>query len=171
SAFWFFYGYMTSCGFGDSYGGHDADWEHIYVKVEKLGTIAEKLGSIQFYQKNGWYTRNRGSYEVDGTHPIVYVGKNHHGSYHDDGGWPGGCGYYEDYRNPGDANMMMNTWMKLEELGGGQDKPTFMRDETNVNFNHIPQPLNRAETYRVCHLKGCESSGCSKSHYDEDTFF
>lgn len=41
-----------------------------------------------------------GDYSVDGTHPIVYSGKNSHGSYHDDGG-SGGCCYWEDFRKPG----------------------------------------------------------------------
>lgn len=56
-----------------------------------------------FGQKKGWYTRIPGHYETfNVTHPVAYVGKSNHGTYHDDGG-TGTCCYYEDFRNPGEV--------------------------------------------------------------------
>lgn len=60
-----------------------------------------QVDRVIFYQHDGWYTRNPGRYEVfESEHPVAYVGKLRHGTYHDDGG-SGTCCYFEDYRNPG----------------------------------------------------------------------
>jgi hypothetical protein len=85
-----------------------------------------RLVAVTFWQHKGRYTRltldkdweacanwkNCGLEIFNGTHPVVYVGKNQHGSYHDKGGM-GGCGYFEDFRNSANSELRLNTWMKL----------------------------------------------------------
>ncbi|CAL4069412.1 unnamed protein product [Meganyctiphanes norvegica] len=176
-AYWFFSGYQDTCFLW--LGAHDSDWERVVVKVENYKTSA-KLGAVIFYQHSGWYTKKPGNYEVhDGTHPTVYSGKNSHGSYHDDGG-SGGCCYYEDFRNPGSKNQHMRTWLNLEELRRGESKPDFMKDmSSKKKFDTIPSPLERADTYELCRLKGCKgsklklctTSGCAKSEIASDQIF
>ena len=96
--------------------GHGNDWEHVSVYVDSSSTVSK----VVFHQHGGHYTRKRGTYQAEGERPIVYVGKVAHGSYHIDCNgrcsWtefirygcygsvrycPGGCGYWDDFRNPG----------------------------------------------------------------------
>jgi len=175
-AYWFFSGYQDTCSPGQ--GNHNADWEHVIVKVRNYKSTSRSLGPVQFYQHSGWYTKNPGEYSVDGTHPIVYSGKNSHGSYHDDGG-SGGCCYWEDYRNPGRSNKFMRTWLNLEELRRTASAPSFMKDLSSSNKFEMASPLERAETYELCSLPGCHghsvqtchTSGCAKSQVDRDDIF
>ncbi|CAL4085322.1 unnamed protein product, partial [Meganyctiphanes norvegica] len=136
------------------------------------------LGAVMFYQKGGWYTMKAGQYEVDVTHPVVYSGKNSHGSYHDDGG-TGGCCYWEDYRKPGKNNQYMMTWLNLEELRRTKSNPNFMQDMSSKDKFERLSPLEQTETYEMCVLKGCKgsklqvchASGCRKSQIDYDEVF
>ncbi|KAG7157359.1 hypothetical protein Hamer_G005779 [Homarus americanus] len=173
-AYWFFYGYQDTCSPGA--GAHDADWEHIVVKVIDVDTSNEKLDKVMYYQHEGRYTRKQGNYEVYNTnHPIVYVGKNSHGSYHDDGG-SGTCCYFEDFRNPGSHNQHQDTWLNLEELRRDNTSPEWMLDTGSVYFDGITSPLNRDETYDLCNLQGCEGAwlqvcntcGCAKSDIGDE---
>lgn len=173
-AYWFYYGYQDTCSPGA--GAHDADWEHIIVKIRNIDTSEEKLSEVMFFQHSGRYTRTPGHYSsYDNTHPIVYVGKNSHGSYHDDGG-SGTCCYYEDFRNPGSKYQHMDTWLNLEELRRDDTAPEWMMDPTADYFDGNTSPLNREETYHLCSQKGCEgawvqlctTSGCAKSDIGDD---
>lgn len=175
-AYWFYTGYQDTCFWNK--GSHDADWEHIVVKVEDYKSTSRSLGAVQFYQHHGWYTMTPGSYSVDGTHPIVYSGKNSHGSYHDDGG-SGGCCYWEDFRKPGDKNQYMRTWLNLEELRRTDSAPAFMQDLSSTDKFGMTSPLERPETYEMCKLPGCKgsstqtchTSGCAKSRVSSNNFF
>jgi hypothetical protein len=171
--YWFFYGYQDTCT-GNA-GSHDADWERIAVKVKN-----GRLERVLYYQHAGSYTRNEGEYGTyDGTHPVVYVGKNSHGSYHDDGG-SGSCLYFEDYRNPGSRNLSMYTWTNLVELDNGWNAPEWMRDTSSAFFDGIPGPLARGVD--VCSLRGCAGNdtrigalcfgqcGCAKSSIGSSPF-
>jgi hypothetical protein len=106
--YWWFYGYQPDADMGCGQN-HPADWEHIMVTTTEDN---QKIAAITYYQHSGWYTRIYGSHPpgwgtVEG-HPVVYVGKTAHGSYHDDGG-SGSCLYYEDFRNPS-HNSLWRTW-------------------------------------------------------------
>ena len=70
------------------------------------------LKSVRFHQHGDYYTRRIGKFEIENNRRVVvYVGKNAHGSYHMSCKWkvcciwhsdycPGGCGYWDDFRNP-----------------------------------------------------------------------
>lgn len=175
-AYWFFTGYQDTCTWG--FGSHNSDWEHVVVKVEDYKDSSHSLGPVMFYQHYGWYTKNPGQYTVDGTHPIVYSGKNSHGSYHDDGG-SGGCCYWEDYRKPGSKDQYMRTWLNLEELRRTDSAPSFMQDLSSEHKFEMTSPLERPETYNMCRLRGCKgtkaktcnTSGCFKSEVNEGEIF
>ena len=103
--YWHWYGWQNNCCCGQ--GSHDNDWEHISVYVNN-----DRTDHVVFHQHAGHYTRARGTFEIVGERPVVYVGKISHGSYHiycDGKGLPsthvtycpGGCGYWDDFRNPG----------------------------------------------------------------------
>jgi hypothetical protein len=164
--YWFFYGYQDTCT--GNLGSHDADWERIAVKVKD-----GRLERVLYFQHAGSYTRQGNDFSThDNTHPVVFVGKNSHGSYHDDGG-SGSCLYFEDYRNPGSRNLSLSSWNNLVELEDGFSAPEWMRDRSSEYFDGIPGPLARGVD--VCSLPGCEGNdtrigalcfgqcGCSKS--------
>lgn len=48
------------------------------------------------------------------SHPVIYVGKTSHGSYHRSGG-SGACLYWEDWPNPSDVSSW-DTWNHLVDL-------------------------------------------------------
>ncbi len=95
--------------------GHGNDWERVSVFVQ-----GGQVKKVAYHQHNGFYTRKRGTFEREGERPIVYIGLVSHGSYHHrcDGKCSfieffkygclgtvnycqGGCGYWDDFRNPG----------------------------------------------------------------------
>ena len=95
-AYWWFYGYQSACEPIKNLGAHDGDWEHIIVHVNDL-----MLETVTYFQHDGHYTTS--GFERIDAHPVVYVGKVAHGSYHNrtPHGIGGGCGYFWDWRNPG----------------------------------------------------------------------
>lgn len=112
--FWLWYGDQKRCIIIFD-KGHDDDWEHVSVFVRD-----GKVQKVTYFQHTGQYTRRRGTFEMSGERPHVYVGKVGHGSYHArcDGKCSfvdlitkgclgsvnycqGGCGYWDDFRNPG----------------------------------------------------------------------
>jgi len=165
--YWFFYGYQDTCSPG--LGDHPADWERVAVKL-KNGTLERVL----YFQHSGHYTRQGQDLQYfEGTHPVAYVGKNSHGSYHDSGG-SGSCLYFEDFRNPGSRNLSMRTWSHLVELHAGMGAPEWMRTKSSQYFDGIPAPL--ARDIDICALPGCKGDdviigsafcfgqcGCAKS--------
>jgi len=169
--YWYFYGWQDTCSPG--LGSHDADWERSAVKV-----IDGQLDRVMYFQHEGQYTRVPGNYEVyDVTHPVVYVGKNSHGSYHDDGG-SGTCCYFEDFRNPGDADQHMKTWLKLVRLCQSEDCPEWMRYSGTDYWDGLTGPLHRSQDNELCNLQGCrgawtpvcDTNGCMKSDTGDDIF-
>lgn len=153
--YWLWYGLQRPCitPFDE---GHGDDWEHVSVYVNP-GISNGQVSKVVFHQHSGHYTRRRGEYQSEGERPIVYIGKVAHGSYHVrcDGRCsftefirygcygsvkfcPGGCGYWDDFRNPG------------PELRDGQLHPLM---EGQV-IEGIERP-NRA----VCGINTCDGSG------------
>lgn len=162
--YWFFYGWQDYCSPGQ--GEHHADWERICVKI-----VSQNLNRVMFFQHEGQYTRIPGNYMVyHSTHPLVFVGKNSHGSYHDDGG-SGTCCYYEDFRNPGSKNLHMFTWLNLVRLSLDSDAPEWMKYDGVTYWDGLKGPLHRDQDNDLCHLQGCRGAwtqvchtcGCAKS--------
>ncbi|MFZ5442286.1 MAG: hypothetical protein ACOZQL_19920 [Myxococcota bacterium] len=152
--YWYFYAWQSTC-FGNE-GEHAADWESLAVTL-----IDGQLARVAFYQHGGWYTRNPGHFETTGgTHPVAYVGKNSHGSYHDSGG-SGGCLYFEDYRNPGSNNYRMDTWNNLVRIARGSTAPSWMNCEGDRCFDGIGHPID--QTGEPCGSGGCDKDGCDKT--------
>jgi hypothetical protein len=144
--YWFFYGYQDTCT--GSLGSHDADWERVAVKLRR-----GRLDRVLYFQHAGSYTRQgRELSYFEDTHPVAFVGKNSHGSYHDDGG-SGSCLYFEDYRNPGGRDLRMQTWRNLVELSDAWHAPEWMRTRSAEHFDGIPAPL--ARDIDLCSLPGC----------------
>ena len=165
-AYWFFYGWQDFCD-GVS-GAHHADWEHVVVKV-----VNGTLDRVMYYQHQGWYTRDPGNYGVALDHPLVYVGKTNHGSYHDGGG-TGTCCYWEDFRKPGDSTKYMLTSLNLFRLDASNpNRPMWTQnafDWSGPSDKNMLGPLLR--TFNFCALPGCNgysisqicgTNGCYKS--------
>lgn len=157
--YWFFYAWQSSCvtiPLVGKFGHHAADWESVAVKI-----VDGQLSRVAFYQHGGWYTRERGNFELaDGTHPVSYVGKNAHGDFHDSGG-KGGCMYWDDFRNPGDADMHMDTWRNLAPLHRDASAPEWMNCSGDGCFDGIGHPLE--QNGNLCGFGGCNKDGCGRS--------
>ncbi|WP_246839086.1 RICIN domain-containing protein [Leptospira wolffii] len=151
--YWFFYAWQSTCFL--SFGSHAADWEGISVLV-----VNGQMKRVAFSQHSGWYSKEIGNFQVvDGTHPVGYVGKNAHGTFHDDGG-SGGCLYFEDYRNPGGNDYHMDSWNNLVRLKRGSDAPDWMNCQGDSCFDGIGHPMERGDWRSRA---GCGSDGCGKS--------
>lgn len=164
-SYWFFYGWQDTCSPGE--GEHPADWERVVVKI-RPGNTRDR---VMFFQHKGQYTKTRNHYKTyENTHPVVYVGKNSHGSYHDDGG-SGTCCYWEDFRNPGKPNQKMQTWKNLVRLSKEPGSPEWMRYDGTKYWDGLTGPLFRKRDSDLCNLQGCRGShlkvchtgGCYKS--------
>jgi hypothetical protein len=115
--YWWFYGHQPPCLASE--GEHVADWEHVMVT-----TTADRTGiaAVTYFQHYGWYTlmAGRGGFETLVGRPVVYVGKKSHGAYHDSGGI-GGCGYFDDYRNPASFQDAWFTHSNLKSMTGNSE--------------------------------------------------
>jgi hypothetical protein len=152
--YWYFYAWQSTCFVNE--GDHAADWESMAVLV-----VGGQLRRVAFVQHGRWYSREPGAFEtVDGSHPVGYVGKNSHGTYHDDGG-SGGCLYFEDYRNPGRNDYRMDTWRNLVPLTRDPGAPDWMRCQGSGCFDGIGHPLEQSGDVRS--MAGCAGDGCGKS--------
>jgi hypothetical protein len=152
--YWYFYAWQSTC-FG-GLGSHAADWESMAVLI-----LDGQLRRVGFVQHGTWYSREPGAFELaSGTHPVGYVGKNSHGTYHDDGG-SGGCLYFEDYRNPGGNDYRWDTWNHLIPLWRGDGAPEWMNCHGSGCFDGIGHPIEQTGDLRS--MAGCRGDGCSKS--------
>jgi hypothetical protein len=130
--YWWFYGYQHPCF--RSEGQHNGDWENVIVILRE---DRNAVAAVVYYQHGGWYTRIAGprdapctpggtgrcefsGFRNNGEHPVVYVGKFSHGSFHDDNSagpaGAGGCAYYGDFRNPASDLDWLRTWGNLVDL-------------------------------------------------------
>ncbi|QDE94364.1 hypothetical protein BHS06_34410 [Myxococcus xanthus] len=114
--YWWFYGYQSACDEVGN-GTHHGDWEDVTVTLsEDKSTIA----AVTFSMHGKRYTRlaSRGGFQVeDGTHPVVYVGKNSHAAHYKQGGSGGldNCLPWEEYRN-NSTGTHLDSWMNLVNL-------------------------------------------------------
>ncbi|PJZ43014.1 hypothetical protein CH370_00840 [Leptospira kmetyi] len=159
--YWFFYAWQSTCFL--SAGSHSADWESVAVLV-----VGGQPKRVAFYQHGGWYAKELGSFETTGNHPIAYVGKNAHGSFHDSGG-SGGCLYFEDFRNTGNNDYHMDTWNNLVLLQRGNSFPAWMNCTGSGCFDGIGHPIE--QTGSLPSMGGCGKDGCSKSSLGENMPF
>ena len=158
--YWLWYGKQKPCiSYFDS--GHGNDWERVSVYVKQ-----KRVKKVVFHQHSGHYTRVRGSFELNGERPVVYIGKVAHGSYHSgcDGRCSflelvkygclgtvnycqGGCGYWDDFRNPGPT--LSN--VQVRRLRGGKIIDGIARP----NSSACGQPACEGSTKRVLTTSGC----------------
>ncbi|ROT69354.1 hypothetical protein C7M84_012438 [Penaeus vannamei] len=139
----------------------DAWWEFVVVKIRQFDTEFAHLSEVMFGQKEGWYTRVFSHYEVfNATHPVAYVGRASHGFYHDDGG-SNTCCYFEDTRNPGDANQYLMSWENLVRLTTEGTGEPWMADPSTDYWNGLQAPTFRKDWY-LCNLVGCSGSFLGK---------
>ena len=163
--YWYFYAWQSACAtFIKKFGHHPADWESFVVKIED-----GQLSRAAYVQHGDWYTKKFGGFETaEGLHPIVYAGKNSHGSYHSAGGI-GGCLYWDDFRKPGEKDMHFDTWRQLIEIKRGQDAPPWMNCRGNQCFDGIGHPIE--QTGDLCNMNGCRDQGCQRSDLKESEQF
>lgn len=167
--YWWFYGKQQDADAGCGQD-HPADWEHVMVTTS-LGW--DDIAAVTYYQHSGHYTRIHGKsntnfgravWSTEGyTHPVVYVGKTAHGSYHDSGG-SGTCLYYEDWRNPS-ANTIWNTWETplINLKGDEQQWLEYDRkaswywgyDGTDTSVGTHPTTA----TSDLCYVRACDGKG------------
>ena len=105
-SYWVYYSHQSACS-AIAGGDHVDDWEKITVHLEN-----GELKHVTYNQHNGRYTLDKSAVPLEGgTHPVVYVGKYSHGSYHgersrctfDNSCYVGVdyCFYWKDPRGPG----------------------------------------------------------------------
>ncbi|AGC46123.1 hypothetical protein MYSTI_04833 [Myxococcus stipitatus DSM 14675] len=120
--YWWFYGYQRVCdSFGN--GSHHGDWENVVVT---LSEDRSSIAAVTFTMHGKDYTRlaARGGFELEnGSHPVVYVGKNSHAAFQNQGGSGGSidnCLPMEEYRN-NTTGTRLDSWLKLVRLEVGQE--------------------------------------------------
>ncbi len=140
--YWWFYGWQNQCLDVDPHsalsgGHHHGDWEHVVVITNEAQS---HVGAVKFAQHGTWYTRVRAQSSstpfqlVNGEHPVVYVGKQQHGSYYNDGG-TGTCLLLEDWRNNGtNQAFRMETEAKLVSLSDADQGEPWMVADRNGGF-------------------------------------
>jgi hypothetical protein len=152
--YWWFYGWQENCS-PNYYSGqvsyHHADWERILVT---LSEDESRVAAVTYFQHSGWYTRlaeggdrNRfaganykpGFEKFEINHPVVYVGKRQHGSYHNEGGTGVSgisfCSYFQDYRhNERNQDLWLNTWNYLVSLEDGAEQWMAHEADPDLNF-------------------------------------
>eukprot|EP00440_Ansanella_granifera_P058700 gb/GFBE01063624.1/.p1 GENE.gb/GFBE01063624.1/~~gb/GFBE01063624.1/.p1 ORF type:complete len:276 (+),score=29.36 gb/GFBE01063624.1/:1-828(+) len=148
-SYWLWYGWQTSCL--PAFDAHDNDWEHISVFVNATG----ELDRVIFYQHGGFYSRCSGQFEQLGNHPVVYIGRYAHGSYHDGctSGWSrrrrgistchGDCSYFDDLRSPA---HYARVW----------DSPLI-----DLQPGHTVDGVKRPDS-TICQASTCSDRGCER---------
>lgn len=164
----------------EEYGAHKGDWETVGVYIR-----SDRVERIRFHQHSGSYTRARGSFELveDTEHPVVYVGSDSHGSYHDQGG-AGNCAYFQDYRRWEDPSLKLEGWKFLLAVRNESDNlpEWFKADRIFFDGYSAPGNLNHYGCFSemcdgkddyvsvagTCAGKTC---GCWKSHWCDNVVF
>jgi len=117
--YWWFYGYQTACDvFGN--GKHHGDWEHVMVT---LSEDRARIAAVTFWLHGDHYTRtavHNGFQVEDGAHPVVYVAKHSHASFHNQGGSSQSCAPFDEYRNNFNGNHL-DAWQNLVNLEGNAE--------------------------------------------------
>jgi len=184
--YWIFYGFQAPCIANQ--GTHNGDWEDITVITTEGGN---GIAAVLYGQHGGRYMRiagprdapctpggigrcgGSGGFQRSGTHPVAYIGRIAHGTFHDANGEelakvPGGaCAYYGDSRDG--RGPTFETWRKLVSLDGG-DESWLARDRQG-NFPWGPDGVNTHPTTAGIPTQACTGvptaaaadAGCWKS--------
>jgi len=168
--YWMFYGWQSQCAVLGIFpaGRHHGDWERIVAKIED-----GEMTRVMFFQHSGWCTKIVGGQHPilhdgshggkPGVHPVVYVGKKSHASYHFAGGGPDiwECHYWRDYRNPGSNPKHMHTELNLVRLrfdGSGPEWMTYNGGWADWEFGTSDKgpfgPISQGNPPR-CNMPGC----------------
>jgi len=159
--YYLWYGKQQPCIAGPADDGHGNDWERVSVFVKN-----NQVQKVLFHQHSGQYTRVRGTFESEGERPVVYIGKIAHGSYHAqcDGKCSfveffrygclgtvnycqGGCGYWDDFRNPGPVIRDVQP----QPLRPGETIDGIQRPSSDV----CSQPKCKGASTRLLTTAGC----------------
>jgi hypothetical protein len=183
--YWIFYGYQAPCINVNGTGSHNGDWEDITVIVKTDGS---GIAAVQFGQHGGRYMRiagprdapctavghcdGRHGFELSGTHPVAYIGRTAHGTFHDSSSGlaaaPGGsCTYYGDSRDG--RGPSMETWGNLVSLDGNAE--SWIAADRKQNFPWGPDGVNTHPTVAAFPTASCtgdanqglDNAGCFKS--------
>lgn len=176
--YWLWYGKQKPCVavFDD---GHGNDWEHVSVYVKPS---TKQVELVVFYQHAGRYTVLPGGYEQVNSRPVVYVGKVGHGSYSfgcsskcrsptfvfffsdrclkNQNFCRGGCGYWDDFRNPapdGSTTLTQGTLVSLQE---GQTIDGIARPDRQVCITNEYKPCKGDENRKLT------TSGCWANQFN-----
>ncbi|MCU7817171.1 MAG: NPP1 family protein, partial [Candidatus Thiodiazotropha sp. (ex Rostrolucina anterorostrata)] len=186
--YWWYYGYQDSCD-GVS-GAHHGDWERIMVTLSEDATM---IGAVTYVQHSGHYTRLnvRGGFElIDGTHPVVYVGRANHGSYHNTQTAVQTCCYWEDHRDG--QGPWLSTWLapriRLQPVEDGGEPwmdvlpgsftwgydgisthPVTVSGEGDNPFTCLMNTCRGTDTWG-CQTSGCFRSQCAVGDRDDGVF-
>jgi len=156
--YWWFSGYQHECiPVLAPQSAHNGDWEHVTVilKEDRSG-----IAAVSYYQHNGHYTRiagihgpcspagtgrcdGSGGFDLDATHPIVYVGRIAHGNYHNTNRYlpgrdpnqpdPTECTYYGDIRDPRNSDDYLDSSRNLIDLDWNRE-PWIAKDRAPANW-------------------------------------
>lgn len=167
--YWWFYGYQEECDCWQ--GAHNGDWERVMVI---LSEDSSRIAAVVYWQHKAQYTRLalRGGFATyDGTHPLVQVGRNSHGSFHNTQTAFQTCCYWEDHRDG--VGPRMNTWenlVRLEPASEGGEQWMSAAITTwgydGISTNPMVHGKNTFETLRTCGGSStwmCNTSGCFRS--------
>ncbi len=127
-----------------------------------------KVTKVQYYQHAGHYTRRRGTFDIKGERPVVYIGKVAHGSYHNGCNGrcsfseffskgclgsvdycQGGCGYWDDFRN--NNNGITISRARIYDLQPGANIDGIDRPDREI----CSQPECKGSRSRILTTAGC----------------
>jgi hypothetical protein len=144
--YWWFYGFQAACNEGcfickKDDGAHHGDWEHIIVATTADGTA---IAAVSYFFHGKSYTRQVGSFESVGERPVVYVGREAHGSYHGQecsGLWyhlPWHCCEFADFRFNYGGTIWYNAGDNLVDLDGNSES-WMAADRIGSQYSHEGQ--------------------------------
>ena len=133
-----------------------------------------RIAAVTYWQHSGRYTRigGRNGFQLSsGTHPVVYAGRNNHGSYHNSQTWAQTCCYWEDHRD-GEGPQLRSWLNPLIELRSADSGGEEWMDETGFPWGYEGvwnHPMTNTDAN--CYMKtcagtptwGCQTSGCFRS--------
>lgn len=145
--YWFFYGYQQSCDQFNN-GSHNGDWEDITVVVSE---DQSRVASVSYSMHGLQYTRltARGGVAIEETtHPVIYVGKNTHANFFNQGGSGAAdnCIPWEEYRN-NTYGARLDSWKKLVDLNGNSE--SWIQADRTIDFNWGPDGVSNHPTRKA----------------------
>lgn len=146
--YWFFYARDV---------GHTADWESMMVLIS-----GNQLARVVYFMHKSHVTRAPGAFEVvDGTHPVGYVGRDHHATYFDTGGTFGDF-TFDDFRHP--SSFKLDTRTRIVPIQRGEGAEEWMNCDTDQCFGDVVKhPLKQTgamPSQSECHVQDAREKSC-----------